>query len=55
MGHEDIETTRKYYIHENSESREAARKAFEDFYKKACVGVSVGEPFENVEISTNLL
>lgn len=33
MGHEDIETTRKYYIHENAESREAARKAFEFFYK----------------------
>lgn len=33
MGHEDIETTRKYYIHENAESREAARRAFEYFYK----------------------
>lgn len=33
MGHEDIATTRKYYIHENVESREAARRAFESFYK----------------------
>ena len=33
MGHEDISTTRKYYIHENKESKEAARKAFEEYYK----------------------
>ena len=33
MGHESIETTRKYYIHENKASREAARKAFEKFYQ----------------------
>lgn len=34
MGHEDVSTTRKYYIHDNSESRNAAKKAFERLYKQ---------------------
>lgn len=34
MGHEDIQITQTYYIHENYESKQRAREAFEEYYKK---------------------
>jgi integrase len=33
MGHESVTTTRKYYIHDNQESRDKARQAMELFYE----------------------
>ena len=33
MGHEKIETTRKYYIDENEESKNRARKFYDEFYE----------------------
>lgn len=34
MGHESVSTTRRYYIHDNQESRDKAREAMELFHKE---------------------
>ena len=34
MGHEDIRTTKKYYIHTSYEARKSAKEYFDKFYEE---------------------